>query len=50
MAASRVAALIPEPERTTPVPQIRGDRFASVKRTALTKDEKIAAIKAETAR
>jgi hypothetical protein len=23
----RVAALIPEPERTTPVPQIRSDRF-----------------------
>jgi hypothetical protein len=46
----RVASIIPESERTAPVPQIRGDRFASVHRTALTKDEKIAAIKAEAVR
>eukprot|EP01047_Picozoa_sp_COSAG01_P078853 COSAG01_NODE_14730_length_1417_cov_1.927921_1_plen_244_part_01 len=45
----RVAALIPESERTTAIPQQRADRFA-IRPTALSREEKIAQIKAETVR
>lgn len=41
----RVASLIPADQRTKPVPQYRGDRFARVQRTALSREEKDAAIK-----
>jgi hypothetical protein len=35
----RVASIIPADQRTTPVPLYRGDRFAQVQHTALSREE-----------